>query len=109
MRPLKPIEKVYWLRLALGAIAGLLCICYGVATSSFPNKPPFSYEVLFNGASIAILTYLISYYAIKAKFKAGVAKPQKLVTTGIGVYLLSWLVFWILLYTIIAGPPPISA
>jgi hypothetical protein len=106
MKPLKPLEKVYWLRLALGAIAGLLCICYGVATSSISNTA-FSSNVVFNGASIAILTYLVSYYAIKAKFKTGVAKPQKLVTTGIGVYLLSWLVFWILLYTIIAGQAPI--
>jgi len=31
-----------------------------------------------------------------------VDKPQKLFTMGIGIYFISWLVFWILLYTIIA-------
>jgi hypothetical protein len=32
-----------------------------------------------------------------------VQKPQKLLTAGIGIYFLSWIVFWTLLYTILAG------
>jgi hypothetical protein len=57
----------------------------------------------FYGSSLMLVTYMISYYAIKSKFITQVEKPQKLVTTGIGIYLLSWLAFWVLLYTMIAG------
>jgi hypothetical protein len=34
-----------------------------------------------------------------------VEKPQKIASTGIGIYFIAWLVFWVLFYTIIAGPP----
>lgn len=57
----------------------------------------------FYGSSLMLVTYMLSYYAIKSKFITQVEKPQKLVTTGIGIYLLSWLVFWVLLYTILAA------
>jgi hypothetical protein len=107
MKPLKPLEKVYWLRLALGIFAAVLCTTYGVATGSITNiVSDFRITTLFNSTSVALITYMISYYIIKAKFVTQVQKPQKLVTTGIGVYLLSWLVFWVLLYTVLAGSPP---
>jgi hypothetical protein len=108
---MKPLEKVYWLRLALGMVAALICVGYAISLpNGIPRNPPvgnfpMDYSFLFNSTSLALVTYLVSYYAIKHKFKTVVEKPQKLVTTGIGIYLLSWLVFWILLYTIIAGPP----
>ena len=107
MKPLKPLEKVYWLRLALGIFAAILCTIYGVATESITNiVSDFRITTLFNSTSVALITYMISYYIIKAKFVTQVQKPQKLVTTGIGVYLLSWLVFWVLFYTVLAGSPP---
>jgi len=107
MKPLKPLEKVYWLRLALGIFAAVLCTVYGVATESITNIiSDFRITTLFNSTSVALITYMISYYIIKAKFATQVQKPQKLVTTGIGVYLLSWLVFWVLFYTVLAGSPP---
>lgn len=56
-----------------------------------------------NGLSIALITYLLSYYLIKFKFSAKVDKPRKLVTTGIGIYIISWIAFWTLLYTVIAA------
>lgn len=50
-----------------------------------------------------MLVYVGSYYVIKLKFSTKVAKPQKILTAGIGIYLLTWIVFWALLYTIAAG------
>lgn len=61
-----------------------------------------SWTSFINGFSIALITYLISYYIIKLKFLNKVEKPRKLVTTGIGIYFISWIAFWTLLYTIIA-------
>ena len=107
MKSLKPLEKVYWLSFALGIFAGILCTIYGVATGSITSIiSDFRITTFFNSISLALITYMISYYIIKTKFVTQVQKPQKLMTTGIGVYLLSWLVFWVLFYTVLAGSPP---
>jgi hypothetical protein len=107
---MKPLEKIYWLRLGLGAVVALICVGYGVGAGIIPHNPPLEgfptdFRIFFNSMSIALVIYLISYYGIKSKFINQVEKPQKLLTTGIGVYFLSWIVVWTLLYTLIAGSP----
>lgn len=99
---MKTLEIIYWLRLALGITAALICIGYGLATGTISNTN-FTFNTFMNGISMALVTYLMSYYIIKFKFMHKVEKPQKLLTTGIGIYFISWLVFWVLLYTIIAA------
>lgn len=100
---MKIIEKIYWIRLLLGIIAALASTGYtqarGVPTDVV------DYSVFMNGISIAIIVYVISYYIMKFKWAAKLEKPQKIFTTGVGIYFLAWLVFWILFYTIIAVPP----
>ncbi len=68
----------------------------------FPNRQ-FSSTAFFNSASLAIIVYVLSYYFIKSRFALKVQKPQKLLTTGIGIYFLAWIVFWALFYTLFAG------
>ncbi len=101
---MKPLETVYWLRFALGFVAALVSIGYGAVTNTITTKAlPLS--AFMNGMSLALIVYLISYYFIKFRFKNEVVeKPRKLVTMGIGAYFLAWMLFWVLLYTIIAGP-----
>jgi len=97
-----PLQKIYWLRVALGIVAAIICIGYGLATGTISTSE-FTTTTLLNGMSLALVTYIISYYIIiKPKFMLTVDKPQKLFTMGIGIYFISWLVFWVLLYTIIA-------
>jgi uncharacterized SAM-binding protein YcdF (DUF218 family) len=98
---MKTLETIYWLRFALGITSALLCIGYGLATNTIV-KTDFTSNTIMTGVSIALITYLISYYIIKSKFLLKVEKPQKLITTGIGIYFISWIVFWVLLYTMIA-------
>jgi len=98
---MKTLEIIYWLRLALGITAALICTGYGLTTNTIVKENP-TYTTLLNGVSIALVIYLISYYIIKSKFSLKVEKPQKLVTSGIGIYFISWIAFWTLLYTIIA-------
>lgn len=93
---MKPLEKLYWLRFALGIVAALICVGYGLAANTI-SQP----DILWNGIAFAFIVYVLSYYIIKPKFILKVEKPQKILMTGIGIYLLSWLVFWVLLYTII--------
>jgi len=97
-----PLQKIYWLRVALGIVAAIICIGYGLATGTITKIPSeFKITTLLNGMSLALITYIISYYIIKRKFMLTVDKPQKLFTMGIGIYFIAWLVFWVLLYTII--------
>jgi len=96
---MKPLETLYWLRFVLGVIAALICIGYGLATNTVKAKP--DEYVLLYGIAFAFTVYVLSYHMIKPKFIWKVDKPQKIFTTGIGIYLLSWLVFWALLYTIL--------
>jgi len=69
----------------------------------FEVRQTESITKFMNSLSIAIIVYLISYYIIKRKFMLQVEKPQKLFTTGIGIYFISWIIFWVLLYTIIVA------
>lgn len=98
---MKPLEILYWLRFALGIATALICIGHGLATNTVNMEP--NVNVLINGIAFAFIVYVLSYYVIKPKFILKVDKPQKILTTGIGIYILSWLVFWALLYTIIVS------
>jgi hypothetical protein len=100
---MKALETVYWLRVILGVTAAFISTIYGYATNTItadPNKIVFT--TFLNTLSLTIIVYIISYYIIKNRFLLKVEKPQKLFTTGIGVYFIAWIVFWALLYTIIA-------
>lgn len=89
---MKPLRLVYWIRACLGVVIGGLCALYNFfGPSSFP---PSDIADFLRGLSFALLFYLATYYIIKLKFFTKVEKPQKLVTMGIGVYLLAWIISW---------------
>jgi hypothetical protein len=101
---MKPLETVYWFRFLMGFIAALLCLGFVMAT--VPARPlprGVDFNIFLNSVSLSVITYLLSYYALKSRFKDKVAKPSKILTTGIGVYFLSWIVFYVLLYTAFSG------
>jgi len=99
---MKPLEALYWLRFILGIVAALVCVGYEWVT--YMNESGFDPKnlnpaMLLGGISLALIVYILSYYVIKPKFILKVDKPQKVFTTGIGIYFLSWLVFWVFFYT----------
>ena len=100
---MKPLQTIYWLRLGLGLFAAVLCAVYVWASPGELTTGGGNLFTLMNSMSIALAVYLVSYYVIKSKYLTLVEKPTKLVTTGIGVYFLAWLVFWVLFYTILVG------
>lgn len=94
---------IYWLRLALGIVAAFVCVGFEMLTGSITTAEIATTDFT-NGILLAIIIYLLSYYLIiKRKFMFKVEKPQKLFSTGIGIYFLTWLMFWVLLYTITAS------
>ena len=60
-------------------------------------------STLLNGIIIALLFYLISFYALKAKYVSQVEKPSKIMSMGIFIYFFTWLVVWVLTLSAIIG------
>jgi len=98
----KPLITIYWARLSLGIVAAILSTLLAII------RDELSFTTFMNGLTIALLVYLVSYYVFKAKFRAKVEKQSKLMTMGIGIYFFTWIVFLILFYSILKGPPPVS-
>ena len=94
---------IYWIRVALSIVAAAIS---AVAATFFD---PYSINTFINGITIALLIYLISYYALKAQFLNKVEKQSKIMTMGIFIYFIAWAVFFILFYSIIVGQPVIEA
>jgi len=84
-----PFDKLYWLRIGLGVVAGIL--------AEFITGSDY-----FNGISIGVLIYLISYYAARYAWYRGLDRQffGKLYTTGLGGYFGLFLFTWILLFTL---------
>ena len=95
---MRPLVLIYWTRLALSIIAGAI----SALVSTMLNENSIS--TFINGLTIALLLYLLSYYALKAKFRDKVEKPTKIMTMGIFIYFIAWAVFFILFSTILKGP-----
>jgi len=93
---------VYWLRFGFGILAALVCIGYSKAANAISSASGQT-GVLLNSVSLAIIVYVLSYYVLKTGFRGKVQKTSKLFTTGIGIYFLSWITFFALLYTLLAG------
>jgi hypothetical protein len=90
---------IYWARVGLAVIAA------AASTALTLSLGERGLTTFMNGLTIALLVYLLTYYAFKAKFRNQVEKQSKIMTMGIGIYFFTWLVAWVLLYTIFFVPP----
>jgi ABC-type uncharacterized transport system permease subunit len=95
---MRPLVLIYWTRLALSIVAGAISAL--LATMLNEN----SISTFINGLTIALLIYLLSYYALKAKFRDKVEKPTKIMSMGIFMYFIAWAVFFTLFFTLLRGP-----
>jgi len=86
-------DKLYWIRIVFGAVAG------GLANWISGLDPNNS---LSDGVVIAIGFYLISFYLARYGLyrKAGKESLSKFYTTGIGAYVMLFLFTWVLLFTL---------
>ena len=102
------LTKIYWLRVTLGAIAGLastsVSILTGSATGTSMLTQIANTSTLLNGITIALLVYLISFYVLKAKYSMQVEKKSKIMSMGIFIYFFTWLIIWVLTLTAFIGP-----
>jgi hypothetical protein len=92
-QPLPAFDKLYWLRIGLGAVGGY--VTYSIVGADY-----------YNGISIGILIYLLTYYLSRYTWYRGIPKQgqQKILFTGIGGFALLFLFTWMLFFTLrVAG------
>lgn len=91
-----PIVKLYWLRVVLGVIAGLIS---GLgATYLYPAS---DYTPLLNSITVALALYVVTYYLVKGKLKNKIEQQSKILSTAIGMYFFTWITCFVLFYTAI--------
>ena len=95
---MKTLVFIYWTRVALSIVAATIS---AIVATQFDA---FSFNTFLNSITIALLVYLLSYYALKAKFMNKVEKQSKIMTMGIFMYFMAWAVFFILFYSLLKGP-----
>jgi len=92
----KGLDKVFWLRVGLGILAGTLSAEMG----SDPGL--HTHDRAFIGLGIMIVLFIISYGIAKAlRVPLLPSDKRKLVMTGIGSYFMMFLFSWILVNTLI--------
>lgn len=60
---------------------------------------------LINGITVGLAVYLVSFYLIKWLFMGKVEKPTKILTMGVGAYVLTFIFCWVLFITPFLVPP----
>ena len=109
MKKVEVLAKIYWIRVALGALAGLVSTSVILLFQTLSPSVSLltlisSFNTLLNGITIALLIYLISYYVLKAKYASKIEKQSKIMTMGIFIYFFTWLIVWVLTLSAIIGP-----
>ncbi len=91
----KGLDKVFWIRVGLGILAGALSAEMGSTMVHYRDKG-------FTAVGIAIILFIISYAIAKTlRVPLPSSDKRKLVMTGIGSYFLMFLFTWILVNTLI--------
>jgi hypothetical protein len=97
LEPVKPLVTIYWIRVGLSIVAAAISAIVAI------NQDASEFTSFTTGVTIALLVYLLSYYALKAKFLNKVEKQSKIMTMGIFIYFIAWAVFFILFYSILTA------
>jgi hypothetical protein len=91
----KPSNKVYWLRIPFGLLAGVICSPFVLGL-----------DALF-GAILGFIVYASVYYLITTMLKIdekAVGGMRKLLTIGVGSYIMVWILTWTVLNTVAMAP-----
>ncbi len=91
---MRPLKAIYLLRIGLAVIAAALSTALTIA---FGER---GINTFLNGITIALAFYLLTYYLFKAVYRNKVEKQSKIMTQAIGMYFFTWLVLWLLFYTL---------
>ncbi len=89
------LDKLFWLRVGLGVLAGALSALIGSSQSVESSRVGL-------GFGIMIILFIVSYAMAKSmRIPIPAADKKKLITTGYGSYFLMFIFCWILVNTLI--------
>ena len=91
-----PVVQLYWLRVALGIVAGAIAAVLAAFFGSINDA-----TTLINSITVALLIYFVTYYIIRGFYKNKIEKQSKILSTALGMYFFAWLTFFVLFYTAI--------
>jgi len=95
---MKPSESLYWIRASLGVVIGALSALYDYAMGLSLEK---DIGVFFTGLAFALMFFILTYYVLKLYYFDKFKKKSKVISTGIGIYFLFWIVVWIFVNTVL--------
>lgn len=87
---MSPLNIIYWIKVALGFFTATLCVLLGVNN-------------IISGIALSMAVYVLSDKILRQIFIAKVSKPSDITKTGMVIYILSWIFFWALLYTLLSS------
>ena len=90
---MKQQDEVYWIRVALGIISGLLAGFLGFDSDNSAAAA--------QGILIPIVVYLFTFYVLRLKFKDSAMSPRQIFIKGIGSFIMLFLFSWILYNSLI--------
>gem|GEM_PF-2051551 len=93
---MKPLNVIYCMRIGFGVLAALIA---ALVVNLKVGAP------LMNGITIGLAVYLVSFYVIKWLFMNKVEKPTKILTMGVGAYVLTFIFCWVLFITPFLASP----
>jgi len=85
---METLSIIYTIKIALGAFTGILCLILGVSN-------------IIAGIGICLLVYFGSDWILRQVFIEKVEKLTVVTKTGVGIYVITWLFVWILLFTLL--------
>jgi ABC-type uncharacterized transport system permease subunit len=88
---LDTLNLIYVSKIGLGVLAAVICILLGV-------------DNILSGIGIALLVYFVSDRLLKQIFIQKVEKLSTVTKTGIGIFLITWILAWILFFTFLHTP-----
>jgi len=89
-----PVVQLYWIRVVMGVVAAAI----SAELALYMTLTDLS--TLVDSFTIALLVYLVSYYPLRAVYRNKIDKQSKILSTGIIMYFLAWLPFFILFFTL---------
>ena len=102
------LDKIYWLRVSLGAVGGVSAELLTGCKALIP--PPSGGGACLGGASpdystgilLGLFLYIATFYLLRWSVGRSFDKTQqrKLYTTGVGSFLMLFVFSWVLLFTL---------
>ncbi|MCW4021372.1 MAG: hypothetical protein NWF14_09135 [Candidatus Bathyarchaeota archaeon] len=88
---MKTLDVIYVIKVCLGVLAAILCLLLDV-------------NDVFTGVAIGLLVYLGADRVLRQIFIEKVEKQSVVTKTGVGIYIITWLFLWILIYSFLQSP-----